>query len=87
MKDDAPPLEKLVTDTDDLVRRVEAARSAGQRIVFTNGCFDVLHVGHVRSLVGAKALGDVLVLGLNTDASVRANKGAGRPFTLSASSA
>ena len=54
-------------------------REAGQRIVFTNGCFDILHAGHVRYLEEAHALGDCLVLGLNTDASVRRLKGETRP--------
>jgi len=51
----------------------------GKRVVWTNGCFDILHVGHVRSLRDAKALGDVLVVGINSDASVRKIKGEGRP--------
>jgi D-beta-D-heptose 7-phosphate kinase/D-beta-D-heptose 1-phosphate adenosyltransferase len=59
--------------------RARAARARGARIVFTNGCFDLLHVGHVRSLEQARALGDLLVVGVNADASVRALKGAGRP--------
>ena len=54
-------------------------REAGQRIVFTNGCFDILHAGHVRYLEEARALGDCLVLGVNTDASVRRLKGETRP--------
>ena len=54
-------------------------REAGQRVVFTNGCFDILHAGHVRYLEAARALGDCLVLGLNTDASVRRLKGEMRP--------
>ena len=54
-------------------------REAGQRVVFTNGCFDILHSGHVRYLEAARALGDCLVLGLNTDASVRRLKGETRP--------
>lgn len=54
-------------------------RAAGQRIVFTNGCFDILHAGHVRYLTQARSLGDCLVLGLNTDASVRRLKGETRP--------
>jgi rfaE bifunctional protein nucleotidyltransferase chain/domain len=53
---------------------------AGKAIVFTNGCFDILHVGHVRYLAAAKRLGDVLVVGLNSDASARELKGAGRPL-------
>ena len=54
-------------------------RAAGQRIVFTNGCFDILHAGHVRYLTQARSLGNCLVLGLNTDASVRRLKGETRP--------
>ena len=53
---------------------------AGKTIVFTNGCFDILHVGHVRYLAAAKRLGDILVVGLNSDASVRELKGMGRPL-------
>ena len=55
-------------------------RPRDQRVVFTNGCFDALHPGHVEHLAQAKALGDVLVVGLNSDASVRRLKGAGRPL-------
>lgn len=60
---------------------VEAHRRRGQRLVFTNGCFDVLHPGHLAHLNRAKALGDVLIVGLNSDASVRRLKGPGRPAT------
>ncbi len=57
------------------------ARSSGKKIVFTNGCFDILHPGHVDLLARARALGDILFLGLNSDSSVtRQNKGPGRPF-------
>ena len=56
-----------------------ALRQAGVRVVFTNGCFDILHAGHVRYLAAARALGDVLILGLNSDASVRRLKGEMRP--------
>ncbi|EGK56721.1 bifunctional heptose 7-phosphate kinase/heptose 1-phosphate adenyltransferase [Centipeda periodontii DSM 2778] len=56
-----------------------ALREAGVRVVFTNGCFDILHAGHVRYLAAARALGDVLILGLNSDASVRRLKGEMRP--------
>ena len=59
----------------------EQARAAGRRVVFTNGVFDLLHPGHVRYLQQARALGDVLVIGINTDRSVRANKGPERPIT------
>ena len=54
-------------------------RSRKERIVFTNGCFDILHAGHVKYLRKAKALGDILVLGLNSDSSVRRIKGPSRP--------
>jgi rfaE bifunctional protein nucleotidyltransferase chain/domain len=57
----------------------ETLRACGKRIVFTNGCFDVLHVGHLRYLQQARALGDVLVVGLNSDAGVRRLKGPTRP--------
>jgi rfaE bifunctional protein nucleotidyltransferase chain/domain len=58
---------------------VAARRAAGERIVFTNGCFDILHIGHARYLAQARALGDILVVGVNSDASVRALKGPARP--------
>jgi len=58
----------------------EAARAAGKTVVFTNGCFDLLHRGHVDLLAAARAKGDVLIVGLNSDASVRRLKGPGRPL-------
>ncbi len=69
---------KIVT-REALRERLELARSAGKRIVLANGCFDVLHAGHVRYLQGARAAGDLLVVGLNSDQSVRGLKGSGRP--------
>jgi rfaE bifunctional protein nucleotidyltransferase chain/domain len=60
--------------------RLETLRRRGKRIVFTNGCFDLIHPGHVRYLRAARKLGDVLVVGLNSDASVRRLKGPGRPL-------
>jgi len=68
-----------VMDADALAQAVAALKAEGRRVVFTNGCFDLLHVGHVRYLQKARELGDALVLALNTDASVRRLKGAGRP--------
>lgn len=65
---------------DNLSAFAAALRAHGQRIVFTNGCFDILHVGHVRYLGAARALGDCLVVGLNSDASVRRLKGPERPL-------
>lgn len=64
----------------DLVRQREALAAQGRRLVFTNGCFDLLHVGHVRYLQAARALGDALVVAVNGDASVRALKGPSRPI-------
>jgi D-beta-D-heptose 7-phosphate kinase/D-beta-D-heptose 1-phosphate adenosyltransferase len=63
----------------ELLRALESHRASGSKIVFTNGCFDVLHAGHARYLRRARGLGDVLVVGLNSDASVRRLKGADRP--------
>ncbi len=67
-------------DHDALEERLTPHRAAGKTIVFTNGCFDIVHPGHVRLLRHARSLGDVLVLGLNSDDSVRRLKGAGRPI-------
>ena len=72
------PNHKIVS-RDELRRRVAEWRSAGNRIVLANGCFDVLHVGHVRYLGAAKSLGDRLIVAVNADASVRKLKGEGRP--------
>ncbi|MAG55540.1 MAG: D-glycero-beta-D-manno-heptose 1-phosphate adenylyltransferase [Planctomycetes bacterium] len=69
----------MVSDRARLTRQLDQWRSAGRRIVLSNGTFDLLHVGHVRSLEDARTRGDVLVVGLNTDASVRTYKGPGRP--------
>ena len=65
---------------NDIENLCEILHRAGQKIVFTNGCFDILHAGHVRYLNKARSFGDCLVLGLNTDASVRENKGLTRPI-------
>jgi rfaE bifunctional protein nucleotidyltransferase chain/domain len=67
-------------DAAALTRFVREARAAGRRIVFTNGVFDLLHPGHVRYLQAARAHGDLLIVGLNSDASVRRNKGPERPI-------
>jgi rfaE bifunctional protein nucleotidyltransferase chain/domain len=62
------------------MRRFGRANRDGKRVVFTNGCFDLLHPGHIQSLEQARALGDTLIVGINSDASVRELKGAGRPI-------
>jgi D-beta-D-heptose 7-phosphate kinase/D-beta-D-heptose 1-phosphate adenosyltransferase len=69
-----------VLEFDALCREIDSRRRLGQRIAFTNGCFDVLHAGHVEYLHEARAQADVLVVGLNSDASVRGQKGPGRPI-------
>src|SRR5271154_3760557 len=65
---------------EDLVRTREEWRRAGKTVVFTNGCYDILHPGHVRLLERSRSLGDVLILALNTDASVARLKGPSRPL-------
>src|SRR5918992_2254998 len=69
-----------ILDRNRLIARVAIARKNGARVVFANGCFDILHVGHVRYLEAARALGDLLVVGINADEQVRALKGEGRPY-------
>lgn len=69
-----------ILDREMLVRRLEEERARGRRVVLANGCFDVLHVGHVRYLAGARNEGDVLVVAVNSDSSVRKIKGPGRPI-------
>lgn len=69
-----------ILSLEDLAERAKALRAAGKKVVATNGCFDLLHVGHVRYLKAARARGDILVVGLNGDASVRRLKGPGRPI-------
>ena len=66
---------------DEIMERLREARGAGRTVALANGCFDVLHVGHVRYLAAARAEADVLVVGVNADASVRRLKGPGRPLT------
>ena len=72
--------DSRILNREEVLARVQAARTSGSRIVLANGCFDVLHVGHVRYLAGARELGDVLVVGINSDAQVEQLKGAGRPI-------
>jgi D-glycero-beta-D-manno-heptose 1-phosphate adenylyltransferase len=70
----------IVVDREALSRELARLRAAGRSIVFANGAFDLIHVGHVRYLEGAAAEGDVLVVGVNSDASIRRYKGPDRPF-------
>ncbi len=74
-------MQQKIQTLDRLLQRITAHQQAGESIVFTNGCFDVLHVGHTRYLEEAKQLGERLVVGINSDESVRQlNKGANRPI-------
>lgn len=73
-----------VVSLADATRLVADLRRAGKRVVFTNGVFDLLHPGHLRYLTAARAEGDALIVGVNSDRSVRANKGPGRPVTREA---
>jgi rfaE bifunctional protein nucleotidyltransferase chain/domain len=74
-------MSRKIVKLEKLSDRCETLRSTGKKIVATNGCFDLLHVGHVRYLQAARALGDLLIVGLNSDRSVHELKGAGRPIT------
>jgi D-beta-D-heptose 7-phosphate kinase/D-beta-D-heptose 1-phosphate adenosyltransferase len=73
-------MTKKILSIDDLLAERARLRAASRKLVFTNGVFDILHVGHVRYLAAARALGDALVVAINSDASVRSLKGADRPF-------
>lgn len=68
-----------ILSREELAQRVASARASGARIVLANGCFDVLHVGHVRYLAGSRELGDILIVGINSDEQVAIQKGPGRP--------
>lgn len=70
----------MIFSREELAQQAQEWKAAGKRVVFTNGCFDLIHLGHVRYLEEARALGDVLVLGLNSDSSVRQLKGPQRPL-------
>src|SRR5437870_13744757 len=74
------PLNSAVLTLEEAILRFGREKRNGRRIVFTNGCFDLLHPGHIQSLEQARALGDALIVGINGDASVRELKGPGRPI-------
>jgi len=73
-------MRSKILKLSDLVKVLESLREAGKRIVFTNGCFDILHAGHVRYLAAARSKGDALILGLNSDVSVKSIKPENRPI-------
>ncbi|HCX88912.1 MAG TPA: D-glycero-beta-D-manno-heptose 1-phosphate adenylyltransferase, partial [Deltaproteobacteria bacterium] len=72
-------MKNKIEDRKDLKKVVERLKKEGKRVVFTNGCFDLIHVGHTRYLQEARKLGDVLIVGVNSDRSVRRIKGKKRP--------
>ena len=73
-------MREKIKGREDLRRIIDDLKTKGKRIVFTNGCFDLLHIGHIRYLEEAKALGDILVVGVNSDQSVQNLKGSRRPI-------
>jgi rfaE bifunctional protein nucleotidyltransferase chain/domain len=73
-------MKQKIKERKELLRIIKNLRAKGKRIVFTNGCFDLVHIGHIRYLEEAKALGDVLVVAVNSDSSVRKLKGLQRPI-------
>ena len=73
-------MAQVILNHDELAKKIDELKKQGKKVIFANGCFDLLHVGHVRYLRGAKTLGDVLVLAINSDASVRRLKGPERPL-------
>jgi D-beta-D-heptose 7-phosphate kinase/D-beta-D-heptose 1-phosphate adenosyltransferase len=73
-------MKQKIKERKTLLRIIKNLKTKGKRIIFTNGCFDLLHIGHIRYLEEAKALGDVLVVGVNSDSSVRKLKGPQRPI-------
>jgi rfaE bifunctional protein nucleotidyltransferase chain/domain len=74
-------VREKIKERDELQEILEGLKRGGKKIVFTNGCFDILHIGHIRCLEEAKRLGDILVVALNSDRSVRSIKGPSRPCT------
>jgi rfaE bifunctional protein nucleotidyltransferase chain/domain len=74
-------LHPNILTLDELILRFAKEKRNGRKVVFTNGCFDLLHLVHIRSFEAARALGDILIVGLNSDESVRALKGPSRPVT------
>lgn len=73
-------MSRMIFDRDELRRAADEFRAAGKTIVFANGAFDVIHVGHIRFLMGAASEGDVLIVGVNSDESIRKYKGPDRPL-------
>jgi rfaE bifunctional protein nucleotidyltransferase chain/domain len=70
----------IIENRQELSKKIQSLKKEGKKIVFTNGCFDILHVGHVTYLSKAKSLGDILIVGINSDSSVKKLKGVTRPI-------
>ncbi len=81
MRDPLASIRKKILSRKNLARILSRKRRSGKRVVFTNGCFDLIHCGHIGLLARARRQGDLLVVGINSDASVRKLKGRGRPVT------
>ena len=81
MNEDFDSFGGKVCSLEKLAEIVEQDKKSGKRVIFANGCFDLLHAGHIRYLREARSLGDVLVVAVNSDASARRLKGEGRPYT------
>jgi rfaE bifunctional protein nucleotidyltransferase chain/domain len=80
MRQDRPPSARAFKDVYDVVDFLAPLRSQGRSVVTTNGCFDIVHTGHIRYLFDAAALGDILIVGVNADRTVARLKGSGRPI-------
>ena len=74
-------MREKIKAKDELKNILEGLKRRGKRIIFTNGCFDILHIGHIRCLEEAKKRGDIFIVALNSDRSIRSIKGPSRPFT------
>ena len=69
-----------IVEVKELINRIDPLRRSGKQVVFTNGCFDIMHAGHVRYLAAAKSEGEILIVGINSDKSVKSIKGKNRPI-------
>ena len=80
MKGRLIPMISKIVKVKELINRIEPFRRSGKQVVFTNGCFDIMHAGHVRYLAAARSEGEILVVGINSDKSVKSIKGKNRPI-------
>ena len=80
MKGPLIPMISKIVKVKELINRIDPFRRSGKQVVFTNGCFDIMHAGHVRYLAAAKSEGEILIVGINSDKSVKSIKGKNRPI-------